>query len=349
MSYVAALPLSSPDAQLLAVIISIRAARGGTGNITGQDLQSLKLTNQVQTVDALRELGWEIPAQLLNGPPETPVAVTVPALTVEKGHPLPFGRQVRTRVSGWTTRTLAAKPLKKTTPAVRLAGLFLAAHSSPTLHGTLPKDFPAAFRAVLPNLLATGFLTELTGDQYRLAASVRHLAGRLTDPTDTSKIVPTLPRQPRWVPPQFSADDWAQWKDAASPALRQHAEAVECCALCALPPADVASAFMAGAVAVPSARHLLAPYNAWKAKRPDHGLRAAPFTVAFRTEHGHGPSYGQLCAGLRWGMFRTLRTLVVGRLLTDGWLTETAHVPWTLRPGPTADTHGISLAHHTAD
>ncbi|MFD7497155.1 hypothetical protein ACFV8T_33130 [Streptomyces sp. NPDC059832] len=106
LSYGATLPLPSPDAQLLAVIMAIRSARGGTGNITGQDLRSLKLTDPVQTVAALRSLGRQIPDQLLDGAPEIPVAVTVSALAAETGHPLSFGRPARTRVSSWTTRTL---------------------------------------------------------------------------------------------------------------------------------------------------------------------------------------------------------------------------------------------------
>ncbi|EFL37166.1 predicted protein [Streptomyces viridochromogenes DSM 40736] len=58
--------------------------------------------------------------------------------------------KVRSRVSGWTTRTPAAKPVKKTPPAARLAALFLAAHASSKLHGTLPDDLPEP--AALPCL-----------------------------------------------------------------------------------------------------------------------------------------------------------------------------------------------------
>ncbi|KPI17774.1 hypothetical protein OK006_10465 [Actinobacteria bacterium OK006] len=92
LSYVAALPLSSPDAQLFAVTVAIRAARGGVGNLTGIDLRSLKLSDPAQGVAALRGLGWQIPHLLVEGDPETPVPVTVPALTAESGHPLPFGK-----------------------------------------------------------------------------------------------------------------------------------------------------------------------------------------------------------------------------------------------------------------
>ncbi|MFG3507105.1 hypothetical protein ACGF5F_16520 [Streptomyces sp. NPDC047821] len=35
LRYVASLPLPSPEPQLLAVVVAIRAARGGVGNLTG--------------------------------------------------------------------------------------------------------------------------------------------------------------------------------------------------------------------------------------------------------------------------------------------------------------------------
>jgi len=114
LSYVMSLQLKSPDAQLLAVVIAIRAARGGVGNIAGADLSSMRLSSPHDAVGELQGLGWRVPEGLLTGEPDTPVAVTVPDLAVEAERPLPFGKCVRSRVSGWTTRVLSAKPVKKT-------------------------------------------------------------------------------------------------------------------------------------------------------------------------------------------------------------------------------------------
>lgn len=340
LSYVAALPLSSPDAQLFAVTVAIRAARGGVGNLTGIDLRSLKLSDPAQGVAALRGLGWQIPHLLVEGDPETPVPVTVPALTAECGHPLPFGKQMRSRVSGWTTRTLAAKPVKKTTPATRLAALFLAAYSSSRLHGTVPDDLPDACRAALPDLRSKNFLADLSADRYRLDPGVRHLAGLLPNPADPDE--PVAPRgTPNW--PQISLAEWAQWKEKASQALRRHAEAVETCAVCALPFDQVAAAFASTRCLVPAPRYVREAYGSWKEQHPDRGPLAAQFTVAFRAEHGHGPSFNQLCSGMGWNRPRTLRAFIVHRLLVNEWLTDTAPVPWTLRPGMTAQAHGIVL------
>ncbi|MEV8312507.1 hypothetical protein AB0P36_35890 [Streptomyces flavidovirens] len=194
LSYVATLPLSSSEARLLAVVIAIRlrTARHRQDHGTGPAVP--ELTDPTQAVHTLRGLAWTIPDLLLDGPAEAPVAVTVPA-PAAKDQPLPFGGAMRSRVSGWTTRTLAAKPLRKTAPAVRLGALFLATHSSPKLCGTLPADLPEACRATLPELLEKTFLAELSGEQYRLDPGLRHLAGILSGPANAA----LLPEQPQLV------------------------------------------------------------------------------------------------------------------------------------------------------
>ncbi|SFT22241.1 hypothetical protein [Streptomyces sp. ok210] len=327
---------------------AIRAARSGVCNLTGVDLRSLRLSDPHQAVSALRGLGWQLDDVLLNGDADTPVAVTVPGLAVEDGGPLPFGKNMRSRVSGWTTRVLAAKPVKKTTPATRFAALFLAAHSSPKCQGELPPHLPEACHAALPELRSKGFLADLTGNRYRLDPAVRHLAGMLHNPADPRDPAGAdRPAQravrPAIEQPRVSPAEWEQWKKKASPALRRHVEAVEHCALCALPSEQVATALTASAPTTPAPRFVRSAYGEWKEAHPDRGPLAARFTVVFRAEHGHGPSYSQLCAGLGWDLPRTLRSYVVRRLLANEWLTDTSPVPWTLRPGSTAQAHGITL------
>ncbi|MEU4969106.1 hypothetical protein [Streptomyces smyrnaeus] len=85
-------------------------------------------------------------------------------------------------------------------------------------------------------------------------------------------------------------------------------------------------------------------YGQWKDAHPDRGPQAARFTVTFRAEHGHGPSYRQLCMGLDWKPINwQVRGFIVQRLLSSEWLTSTGTVPWTLRPGPAAQEQGITL------
>ncbi|MFE4873875.1 hypothetical protein [Streptomyces sp. NPDC056682] len=333
----ASLPLPGPDAQLIATVVAIRAARGGAANLTGQDLSGLKLSDPRGAVDALRGLGWQLDDALLDGDPSTPVPVTVPALSREKDHPLHFGKQTRSRVSGWTTRALSAKPVKKLPPAARLSSLFLAAHSTSKLLGQIPPDLPAPCRASLPELLQKGFLTEFTEDRYLLAPAVQHLSGQRR-PTAEERSIKT-----GTVEPQFLAAAWEQWKNTATPALRRHVETVEHCAVCALPVERVAEAFTGVVRSHFFSQAVKNAYGEWKDAHPDRGPQAAAFTVAFRVEHGHGPSYAQLCAGLGWGLKGPLRGFVVKRLLANEWLTDTGTVPWTLRPGPAAQAQGIVL------
>ncbi|MFD5898604.1 hypothetical protein [Streptomyces sp. NPDC060366] len=347
LSYVASLPLPGPDPQLLAVVAAIRAARGGVGNLTGADLSALRLGDPREAVDALRSLGWQMEDAIFDGDPAAPpVPITIPDLAREtEDHALPFGKNTRSRVSGWTTRTLSAKPVKKLPPAARLAGLFLAAHSTSRLLGRIPSCLPEACRAALPSLLDKGFLTELSGDRCRLAPQVRHLSG-MRPPTDEEKAAEPTTVRPKAVGSprfEFSADAWAQWKNAATPALGRHVESVEYCALCALPPERVAEAFMFPFQPPFFSKNTKAAYARWKDAHPDRGPQAARFTVFFRAGHGHGPSFRQLCKGLGWEQNCQGRGFVVQRLVSNGWLTSTGPVPWTLRPGPAAQEQGITL------
>ncbi|MGA4960344.1 hypothetical protein [Streptomyces lavendulocolor] len=346
LRYVTSLPLPGPEPQLLAVVVAIRAARGGVGNLTGADLSSLRLSDPRAAVDALRALGWQMDdAIFVSDPGAPPVPVTVPDLGRETGHPLPLGKHPRSRVSGWTTRVLTVKPVKKLPPAARLAGLFAAAHSTSRLDSQIPSCIPEACRAALPDLLDKGFLTELSGDQCRLDPQVGHLAGLypLSDEEQAAE-----PRKTRAKPTgpafDFCADTWAKWKSAATPALRRHVESIEGCTLCALPAERVAEAFLVPSRPQFFSQQTKAAYGHWKDTHPERGPQAAAYTVAFRADHGHGPSYQQLCTGLGWGLGNLqVRGFVVQRLLATGWLTSTGTVPWTLRPGPAAQEQGITL------
>ncbi|MEU6658797.1 hypothetical protein [Streptomyces sp. NPDC046821] len=345
LSYVLSLDLPGPDAQIVAAVVAIRAARGGVGNVTGKDLSALRLDDVRGAVDALRTLGWQLDDTLFDGDPATPVPIIVPELAWGAAeHPLRFGKNMRSRVSGWTARTLSAKPVRKLPPAARLAGLFLAAHGASEVVGPIPPSLPASCRAALPDLLRKGFLAELTADGYRLDVAVGHLSGNR--PVEEEPAAQPAKDKGASAPaPEFQFDPatWAEWKKAATPALQRHVEAVEFCAICAIAPQRVAEAFMERVRLKPAGEDIAAKYEAWKESHADRGPQAAEFTVAFRTEHGHGPSYTQLCSGLRWKAKRSLRGLIVEGLLADGWLTDTSPVPWTLRPGKVAQAQGITL------
>lgn len=326
LAYVSGLPLKEADVQLLAVVVAIRAARSGIGNITGQDLRSLRLADARAAVAGLSTLGWQGQDRLLGDDTVTPVGIGVPDLAQGPEPRLPFGKVMRSRVSGWAARTMSAKPVKKTSSAARLAALHLAAHWPADDYGTLPANLPEVCRDALPELVAKGFITELDQTRYLLGDSVRHLAGMRPLPF----VPPRAGQEPE--PPT-----WEEWKGGVSVALRRHVEAVEGCSECALPTVRVAEAFMRKAVPAQFDEKVRAAYTTWAAGRPGQGPEAAEFAAAFRAAHGHGPSVKQLCAGLGWGkMSRDLRIFAVRRIIADGWLTNTDPVPWTLRPGRAA-------------
>ncbi|MEU2025047.1 hypothetical protein ABZ565_23315 [Streptomyces sp. NPDC016469] len=348
LSYVAGLPLESVDARLLAVVVAIRAARTGAGNLTGTDLRSLRLEDPEGALAELTSAGWEVPGRLIGGEPDVPYAIVVPDMAPGPGRALPLGKDARSRVSGWSMRTRLAKPVRKGAPAVRLAALFLAAHCSDELVGRAPAELPAACYGAVPVLLEKGFLAEVSGQTYRLGASVGHLAGRFRTPEELAASA--REEEERRAAREAAAtaeptpESWAAWKSGISPALLRHTEAVESCGLCRLPFARVAPAFMSGPSPLPAPRAALDAYESWREAHPDCGREAALFTVGFRAEHGHGPSYSQLCKGLRWKKLgRELRGLIVHTLIAEGWLTSTPPVPWTLRPGKTAHAQGIAL------
>ncbi|MFI8515337.1 hypothetical protein ACIGHB_29835 [Streptomyces sp. NPDC085460] len=341
LDYTASLPLPGPEAQLLATVVAIRAAHGGAGNITGADLSSLRLSDPHQAVDALRKLGWQIADTVFDlDPTAPPTCVTVPDLARTSDHPLPVGKHTRSRVSGWTTRTLSAKPLRKLPPAARLAGLFLAAHCTARNLGPIPSVLPAECWPALAALLEKGFVAELSDDQCRLAPQVAHLSG-VRAPDEGHSALPGAGKASKT--PSFDAAAWTAWKAGVSLALRRHAESIENCALCGFSEAAVAWAFTVPPAPVHVSTKAWLFYKQWKDSHPDRGLQAAAFTVEFREQHGHGPSFRQLGEGLGWNVPLSVRHLIVQRLLHNCWLTATNVVPWTLRPGPAAQEQGIAL------
>ncbi|MFJ8826662.1 hypothetical protein ACIREE_33440 [Streptomyces sp. NPDC102467] len=341
----------------MATIVAIRAAQGGSGNVTGLDLRGLRLSDPRGTLDALRGLGWDVADELLDPDFEAPVAVAVPDLVAREGKPLPFGKLTRSRVSGWVTKTLAAKPLKKASVEARWAALFMAAHSSPRTGGELPGEMPAACRDAVPELVARGFLTQVTkvrqttqamqatqatsidGEHFMLAPAVAHLSGMVPETPDG--VAAEEDAAARSL--DFDPAAWEAWKLKASPALLRHVQSVETCTRCARTVEDVAAAFTVPAQWRPVPRRQRTAYGEWKDAHPDRGPEAARFTLSFRAQHGHGPSYTQLSEGLGWDLARPLKGFVVQRLIANEWLTTTGTVPWTLRPGAAAQEAGIVL------
>ncbi|WP_438948658.1 hypothetical protein [Streptomyces atratus] len=51
-------PLPGPEARLLVVMLTLRTAHAGTGNLVGQDITALSLTDPEHLVEKMTDCGW---------------------------------------------------------------------------------------------------------------------------------------------------------------------------------------------------------------------------------------------------------------------------------------------------
>ncbi|MFF3733344.1 hypothetical protein ACFYXM_24260 [Streptomyces sp. NPDC002476] len=127
-------PLPGPEARLLVLMLTLRTAHTGTGNLVGQDIAALGLTGPEDLVEELTGCGWlTLPGtagDLLASRPENPTPVRVPSLVPreDKAGPFTFGKKMRPKLSGWAQKVISDKKLRKTkaTAATRLLALTLA-------------------------------------------------------------------------------------------------------------------------------------------------------------------------------------------------------------------------------
>ncbi len=132
-------PLPGAGARLAVLMLTLRAARAGTGNVTGQDLGGWLQGDAERVLQELVDVGWlRLPegvdvADALDSRPEEPTQVTVPSLLPAETRPLPFGKVTRARLSGWAQKVVGDRKLrkKKAGAATRLLAVYTAAHSRP--------------------------------------------------------------------------------------------------------------------------------------------------------------------------------------------------------------------------
>ncbi|MEV6396654.1 hypothetical protein AB0M39_18030 [Streptomyces sp. NPDC051907] len=175
-----------PDAEtrLAVLLLTLRAARAGAGNITGQDLAGWLAGDAERVLEQLVAAEWlRLPgtaAEALASRPEDPTAFTVPALLPERPRPFTFGKTTRSRVSGWAQKVVGDRKIrkKKLGATARLLALYTAAHSRPdgrlghAEDGGLHLGALAAFCALSPDgvaehaerLIAADWLTEAEAD-----------------------------------------------------------------------------------------------------------------------------------------------------------------------------------------
>ncbi|MET8698305.1 hypothetical protein ABZW10_05435 [Kitasatospora sp. NPDC004723] len=131
-------PGSSPQARLLALICTPRAARpgerAGTANLTAQDLTGLlKLDDPRAVVEDLVACGWlHADADAVLDAQTSAVQCTVPDLAAASSAPLTVSESARSRLSGWCLRLLSHKRLRKQPAVIRLTAAYTAAHADST-------------------------------------------------------------------------------------------------------------------------------------------------------------------------------------------------------------------------
>jgi hypothetical protein len=188
-------PLPGPEARLLVLMLTLRTAHTGTGNLVGQDVNGLGLTDPQDLVEQLTGCGWlSLPGtvgDLLASRPENPTPITVPSLVPpEDGTgPFTFGRKTRPKLSGWAQRVVSDKKLRKAKAAAgtRLLALTLATRTDASGHlgpggRGIPLDALTArvpvdsgeLRDLIDRLTAADWLTDTT-------LTDTHLTGRLTE------------------------------------------------------------------------------------------------------------------------------------------------------------------------
>ncbi len=187
-------PHPEAEVRLAVLMLTLRAARAGTGNVTGQDLTGWLQGDAERVVQRLVTDGWlSLPgtvAEVMASRPEDPTTFTVPTLLPEQPRPFAFGKATRSRISGWAQKVVGDRKIrkKKLGAATRLLALYTAAHARSDGHlghledGGLPLDEIAAFAALPPDhitehaelLVTAGWLAEAD-------ASGETLRGRLTE------------------------------------------------------------------------------------------------------------------------------------------------------------------------
>ncbi|MFH9265434.1 hypothetical protein ACH4KN_14410 [Streptomyces sp. NPDC017546] len=188
-------PLPGPEARLLVVMLTLRTAHSGVGNLVGQDLKGLPLPEPEHLVGQLVECGWLDIAgtvdELIASRPENPTRISVPSLTPDENAPGPFtfGKKMRPKLSGWAQRVVGEKKLRKAKTAADARLLALALATGVTADGRLGAGgeglglealsswcaiAPGDLRELVDRLTAADWLTEAV-------VTDTVLTGRLTE------------------------------------------------------------------------------------------------------------------------------------------------------------------------
>jgi hypothetical protein len=176
-------PHPEAEVRLAVLMFTLRAARAGVGNGTGQDLTGWLQDDAERVLQQLVDADWlRLPgtvAEVTASRAESPLAVTAPTLVPGQPRPFTFGKTTRVRISGWAQKVVGDRKIrkKKATAAARPLALYTAAHILPDGRlGLLEDDgFVLDQIAVFCALLALFARTDSTCARVWEASAVRRV------------------------------------------------------------------------------------------------------------------------------------------------------------------------------
>lgn len=187
-------PQPAAEVRLAVFMLTLRAARAGTGNITGQDLTGWLQNDAERVLQQLVAAGWlRLPgtvADVMASRSEDPTAITVPTLLPEQMRPFTFGKNNRARISGWAQKVVGDRKIrkKKLGATTRLLALYTAAHTRSdgrlghSEGDGLPLDPVAAFCALPPEQVAEHVELLVAADWFAEADTAeKRLRGQLAE------------------------------------------------------------------------------------------------------------------------------------------------------------------------
>ncbi|MFF3275971.1 hypothetical protein ACFYWU_34290 [Streptomyces chrestomyceticus] len=187
-------PSPQAEAHLTVLLLALRAARDGTGNVTDQDLTGWLQDAAEPALQQLVDAGWlRLPGTIagaLASRPEDATAFTVPTLLPGQPRPFAFGKTTRSKISGWAQKVLGDRKIrkKKLGATTRHLALYTAARTrpdgrlGPAENDGLDLDQTAAFCALSPGQVAEHAGLLVTADWLSEAdTTANRLRGRLAE------------------------------------------------------------------------------------------------------------------------------------------------------------------------
>ncbi|MGK5638630.1 hypothetical protein ACSNOK_10015 [Streptomyces sp. URMC 126] len=187
-------PSEQAEVRLAVLMLTLRAARAGTGNVTGQDLTGWLSHDAERVLGQLVADRWlDLPgtvAEAMASRSEDPTAFTVPSLLPDQADRFALGKTTRAKVSGWAQKVVGDRKVrkKKLGATTRLLALYTAAFARPdgrlghVEDGGLPLDRVAAFCVLPPDQVAE-HVDLLAGADWLTDTDLTEetLRGRLTE------------------------------------------------------------------------------------------------------------------------------------------------------------------------